>query len=333
MKVIFDLRKTGLGNNGGSSTLIKSGNALVDLGVDVVFADGGKNQHTWTKLKAEHIIVKNNKLPKADFIIATGYKSVATTVKSPDSAGIKCHYLRGWETWQGSEQWIVNTILKAPTVKFVNGLCLQDKLKQYNHKSYLVRPGYDFGELFPKNVRKNNEKIVIGGLNKQGKHVNTKRTMWILDSIKELKKKYGKNKIELLMFGMDAKPNGVDNYIKNPSMDVKNNLYNYCDIWLAPTMLEGLHMPPAEAMMTECPVVGTNAEMNGMKDYLIDKKTGFVSENNFKSFLSCIDKLVSDKEIRLLYGVNARKRVLEIGDRKENMNKFIKLLKRLKNDL
>ena len=73
MRIIFDLRRVGLGDNGGSSTIVNSANTLVDLGHDVVVFDSIKNQHTWTPLKAEHIITgKNRKIPDADFIIATG---------------------------------------------------------------------------------------------------------------------------------------------------------------------------------------------------------------------------------------------------------------------
>ena len=67
MRIVFDLRKVGLGNNGGSFTLIKSGNTLVDMGHDVTFVDSGKNQHTWVPLKANHKVVRQKaKLPKND---------------------------------------------------------------------------------------------------------------------------------------------------------------------------------------------------------------------------------------------------------------------------
>jgi len=42
MDIIFDLRNVGLGNNGGSLTLIKSGNTLQEMGHCVCFIDSGK---------------------------------------------------------------------------------------------------------------------------------------------------------------------------------------------------------------------------------------------------------------------------------------------------
>ena len=51
MKIIFDLRRVGLGHNGGSLTLIKSGNTLHDMGHEVTFIDSGRNQNKWVHLE------------------------------------------------------------------------------------------------------------------------------------------------------------------------------------------------------------------------------------------------------------------------------------------
>lgn len=332
MKITFDLRNVGLGNNGGSFTLVKSANTLVDMGHEVIFADSGKNQHTWVKLKAQHKIVRQKRnLPFADFIIATGYKSVPETATAPDFAGKKFHWIRGWETWQYGEDDIINKVLKAPTTKLVNGLCLQNKLKSLGFDSYLIRPGYDFDKLKPLKIKKDPNVVILGGLNKQGRHANSKRTAWILETAKVLKRKYGK-KIQLWMFGMDALPSTtvVDHYVKNPTAEQKNSIYNHADIWLATSMLEGLHMPPAEAMITECPVVGTNAEMSGTIDYLQDLKTGIVTNNDIFSFMKGVEELVKNDKLRQKLGKNARIRILEIGNRRNNMEVLINLFEQYK---
>ena len=334
MKIIFDLRSVGLGNNGGSFTLIKSGNALTNMGHDVLFADGGKIMNTWVKLKSEHRIIKRSEnLPDADCIIATGYKSVPLTAGAPDRCGLKFHWIRGWETWQYSEQEIVEKILNYPTIKLVNGIGLKIKLKQLGIDSYLIRPGYDLETIQPLGLRGKNDTIILGGLNHQGKHVKIKRTEWIFRVASELKRKYGK-KIQLWMFGMERLPrhNIVDHFKQNPSIEEKSFIYNNVDIWLSPSMLEGLHMPPAEAMMTECPVVGTNAEMSGTKDYLINGKTGIVTKNKIDHFIQGVEYLVENEDIRKQYGKNARQRILEIGNRKKNMNKMVNLFEKIKNE-
>lgn len=331
MKIIFDLRSVGLGNNGGSSTLIKSGNTLVDLGHDVIFMDTMKNMHTWVPLKAKHIIRKGNESgrPKADAIIATGYKSVFPTIKAPPRCGSKFHWIRAWETWQMSDDEIVNKVLNVPTIKLVNSICLQNKLKSYGVDSYIVRPGYDFEMLYPMNTRQNKKEIIIGGLYRAGTHGKRKRTQWLFDTAKAIKSKH--SNVKLWLFGSEKFPNNtlIDKYIRGPSMEEKNEFFNMVDVWMAPTMSEGLHLPPAEAMITECPIVATDAELSGTQDYTIHNKTGIVSKNNIDSFIECVNLLVEDESMRLRLGKNARDRILEIGDRETNMKKMILLFEEI----
>jgi glycosyltransferase involved in cell wall biosynthesis len=322
MKINFDLRNTGLGNNGGSFTLVKSGNTLVDLSHEVTFIDSGRNQHTWTPLKAKHIIPKNNSdIPSADFIIATGYKSVVSTVRAPGRLGYKVHWIRAWELWQGSESWIVNSILKPPTIKIVNSICLQRKLRSHRHESKIIRPGNDFEDLYPTNIRQNNNSVILGGLY-HTKH-KTKRSDWVINTAKLLKEKY--NNIKLYMFGTNKNPNNkvIDKYISQPNIIEKNDFFNKIDIFLSPSSLEGLHIVPQEAMMTGCPVVGTDADMSGIEDYLIHCSNGLISKNDFQSFSTNVEKLIIDEKMRLRFGKEARNTMLSLGDRKTNMKKLI----------
>ncbi len=329
MKIIFDLRSVGLGNNGGSSTLIKSANTLVDLGYEVVFVDHMKNMHTWTPLKPDHIIIKKDQsnLPIADIIIATGYKSVAHTIQAPNRCGIKTHWIRAWETWQMSDKQIIESVLKAATIKLVNSICLQDKLKKYGFDSYIIRPGYDFGQIFPQKIREGKKEIIVGGLYRAGVHGKRKRTEWLIEAAKKLKSKHGN--LKFWMFGSEKNP-GVhlcDYYLRSPNIEDKNKFYNNVDIWMAPTMSEGLHLPPAEAMMSKCPVVSTSAELSGTQDYVIDGETGLVSKNELGDFINCVDRLIKDEKTRLDMGRKARMKILAIGDRKVNMQKLVDLIR------
>ena len=330
MKIIFDLRSVGLGNNGGSSTLVKSANTLVDLGHQVTIVDHMKNMHTWTPLKAKHIIVKRDlsKLPTADIIIATGFKSVAHTIRSPKRCGIKAHYIRGWETWQMSETNIINLVLRAPTIKFVNSLGLQEKLYSHDTDSYIVRPGYDLDELYPTGTRIKRDKFVIGALYTTGKHVGIKRYGWVLEIADYMKMKY-KN-VELWMMGTGPSPSQANRYFRNPNVKEKNEFYNGVDVWLSPSKQEGLHMPPAEAMITECPVVGNDTILSGTKDYLINDVSGLIAKNNYNDFRNCVERLYIDKGYRLQLGYHARAVIVEIGSREKNMKNFVKIIDELK---
>jgi len=325
MVILFDLRSVGLGNNGGSLTLIKSGNTLQKMGHEVYFLDSGRNQHTWTKLDTKHIRPKKEtQIPDADFIIATGYKSVSNTVSAPSRCGHKVHWIRGWETWQFAPKKIVAHILQAPTIKLVNSMGLKNKLKSFNFKSEIIRPGYDLDELTPERRVSKKRPFVIGGLYTSGKHEHIKRSSWVYEAYNYLKGKYGN--VRLYMIGNDRPHYKIDRIFHRPTMKEKQQLYNSVDVWLSPAIQEGLHMPPAEAMMTGCPVVGVRAELSGTHDYLVDGISGIVTKNKLGAFVNGVEKLYLDKELRLDMGKRARKKVEEIGDREHNMKKMIKYL-------
>jgi len=246
LKITFDVRSTGLGNNGGSFTIVQSANTLQKLSHDVCIIGDSSNQHRWTKLEAEYRIVKTNTdIPSADIIIATGYHSVIKTIQVSKRCGVKVHWIRGWETWIGSEEWIVKNILRTPTVKVVNSIGLQKKLQSYGIFSTVIYPGYDLDKLFPQKTQKT-KTFIIGGLYTKGKHENTKRTKWVLDVYQKLSRKYPN--VELWMFGTSKQPHPlITHYLCQPNIQQKNWFYNHVDVWLSPSILEGLHMPPAEA--------------------------------------------------------------------------------------
>lgn len=326
MRITFNVLNCGLENNGGSITIIDSANTLVDMGHEVTIVDNQDIRYTWGGLKAEHRIIKGKAdLPDADAVISTGFATVRKMLHFPDRCGKKFHWIRGWETWNYPEWYIEKTLLCYPVTRLVNGIQLQQKLAGLGIESYLVRPGYDFGKFSCLNARKDNDQVILGGLYSNGKKRRGKRTGWILKAVKRLKKNHN---VKLWMFGQEANPGigVIDRYFKEPSAWLKNEIYNACDIWLAPTELEGLHMPPAEAMLTECPVVGTNAELSGMVDYLGHNKTGRVTDNGLESFVSHAEALIKSKCLRRRLGKQARRTVLALGDRKTNMERMVEVV-------
>ncbi|GAG08596.1 unnamed protein product, partial [marine sediment metagenome] len=153
-----------------------------------------------------------------------------------------------------------------------------------------------------------------------------KRTKWVLNAGDQIRRDI--KSAQLWMLGSEKNPNirFVDKYFRAPSPEVKRQFYNSVNVWLAPTMSEGLHMPPAEAMLTECPVVGTNAELSGMQDYLINDKTGIVSKNDYPSFFYAVKRLIKSPKRATEFGKNGRLRILELGTRRDNMMGLVNIL-------
>ena len=316
----------GLGNNGGSSTIVKSANTLISLGHDVTIIDTSKPCYNFDIIYAKHKIIKNEKdIPNADVIIGTGFSSWKSTLELPSRCGRKFIYLRGWETWNASEKVLFSILSNKNLLIIANSQCLVQKLSERGIIPWLVRPGNDFGNFTNKNLRGDNDYITLGGLYNFGGKRSTKRTDWILDTYNKIKKEYPETK--LIMFGCEGTPLfKVDMYYDNPSDSIKNHIYNLIDIWLAPSELEGLHIPPQEAMLTECCVVGTCSQMSGTQDYLIDGKTGAVSENNISDFISKVKVLINSQEMRQEYGHEGKLKIRSLGDRTENMRNLSRIL-------
>lgn len=331
MKISFNLISCGLANNGGSQTIIKSANMLQKLGNVVTIVDSGQNKNTWNPLECNYIKVKDLKdYPSGDAVIATGYRTVDSTVKLPERCGKKYHYIRLFENYLFDEVGL-RKIMKAPTKKIVNSICLQRKLLEYDEKSVIIRPGHDFNQIYPiESIRnKKNGEIILGGLYNEGSKRKNKRTEWVYEVYRCLKNE-GKN-VKLFMFGSDGIPKfHTDYYVKDPDIKLKNEILNKIDIWLSPSCLEGLHIAPAEAMLTECCVVGNNSDQSGTEDYLMDHETGLVSENNFLSFLVNVQILIKHKIMRIRFGKSGRQKILSLGDREINMKRMMEFLK---NDL
>ena len=329
MKILFNLLGTGISNNGGSRTLIRSANILKKLGENVILLNNKLNHiYTWDKIEVP-ILSPNtiNDIPNADVVIGTGYGSWKKTIDLPSRCGKKFIWCRGWEIWQAPENKLIELLGDKKINLIVNSICLQDKLKEYNIESELIRPGYDFHEIHPLNLRQNKQGITIGGLFNKGDKRKTKRTEWIFEVVNNLKKDLN---INLAMFGGEGAPSvkePFNTFSSNPLPKTKNRIYNMIDIWLAPTENDSLHLPPAEAMMTECCVIGTDTPMNGMKDYLINMKTGLISTNNIIEFETNIRFLIDNPDIRMKLGKAGREKILSLGTREYNMNILINYLK------
>ncbi len=325
MRIIFNLIGCGTGPNGGSQTIILSANTLSRLGHEVYIIDSGRSRYTWDVIEVPYVIVrKPNDMPDADVVIATGYKTFNNTVELPKRCGMKFSWIRAWETWWMTEEKIIEKVLKAPLTHLVNSICLRDKLKSHGFNSDIIRPGNDF-RLFNPPKKRTSSKTIIGGLYHKQQN-NRKRSDWAIEVAKSLHKE---NLItELRMMGACSPPkiNIPFKYWRSPDHRNKELFYQSCDIWLAPTSSEGLHIVPQEAMLTGCPVIGSSAQLSGMQDYLIHNETGLVSGNNLKSFINQAKILSKDKDLQKRLGKAGRKKIIELGNRKDNMKKFVKLL-------
>ena len=110
----------------------------------------------------------------------------------------------------------------------------------------------------------------------------------------------------------------MDEYYNNPDSNVLRDLYSSCDFWFAPTTSEGFHNVAAEAGLCGCMVIANDSPHSGMQDYIGDFKYHTIEDaaNMIrKGYSAYINELVE-----------IQKKIRAIGNREENMRKFICLL-------
>ena len=303
MKIIINLHNVGLGNNGGSRTLVRCAEVMSELGHEVILHSNHKSRYSWHKIDKRVGMSTSNKIPNGDVIIATGYKSVKSTVKSHIKR--KFYYIRGFELWQACERDLIKSYKSLNCI--VNSSWLHDYLKRKNIRSKVLYAGLDFDMYYDKNL---DRESVIGGLFHK-KH-KTKRH----DHLLKISKMSG---YKLRMLGRECKD--------LPFSDI-NDFYNKLSVWVSTSELEGFHNPPTEAAMAGVPIVCTSHPRSGVSDYAIDNKTALVyPSGDLESAVKCVFKLMNDDDLRDKLSGNMKNLLRsKIGDRASNMKKFLEVI-------
>lgn len=302
MKIVFNLHNVGLGNNGGSKTLVRCAESMASLGHEVVMYSNVKSRFSWHKPIGVKMVY-GNLAPKSDVAIATGYKSVDSTLSS--RAKRKFYYIRGQELWQAKEKHLIASYKKLNCI--VNSGWLNSYLNSIGIRNHLIYAGMDFERYHNLNGYRKN---VLGGLfHKKHKTKNHSQ----VEKIANL------SGYELQMLGK---------HCKNPSLKGLNSFYNSMKVWIATTELEGFHNPPTEASLAGAGLVATDHPKSGMSDYAINEETSLIySANNLEQAADCVKTLITDNNLRVKLNNNMVELLrTKIGSREENMKKFIEVI-------
>jgi hypothetical protein len=301
MRIVLNLYNVGLGNNGGSRTIIRCSETLSKLGHEPVLYSNHPSKYTWHTPKVK--ITQDENEIFGDAIIATGYHSVSHTLQSKIHR--KFYYIRGFETWQASETDLISSYKKLKCM--VNSIWMYKYLRSNDVKSIVVYQGLDFDRFYNKNEKREN---VIGALF-SNRHI-TKRHQ---DAI-EISRKTG---YKLLMLNKD---------INNPNNKELNDWYNKIKIWISTSELEGLHNPPMESALSGCALICNDAIRSGTKDFAFNEKNCLVyPQRNLNIACQNVERLMKDEELCRKLNNNMVNTLKEkIGSREKNMAKLINYL-------
>jgi hypothetical protein len=311
MKLAFNSINSGLGNNGGSRTIIKCAENIEALGhrCDII---ANVDNFNWF----EHKPVINYLPEDLDVLIAVACSDVVPTLRANISK--KAWYIRGHENWTMPDEQL-GQLYNSGIFNIVNSRGLQQFLATYGADSKVVYQGIDFDWWEDRKFRPKHS-IRIGCLyNKK----TTKR--W--DDFVKLSETLGTKFYEYVGIGDTHRDDKFLTYFKaNANREELNDIYSSCHIWFAPTELEGLHNVPIEAALCGCLIVCSDAPMNGMGfDYAFDNNTAMVYPARDINYAA---ELIRNPNWGVVERMDNHLRN-NIGTRDDNMRKMIEYLENL----
>lgn len=115
------------------------------------------------------------------------------------------------------------------------------------------------------------------------------------------------------MYGQGELEESIKELVKNLHMDkniffcgLTDDVYSVMestDIFVLPSLFEGMPMTLIEAMGTGMPILASN--VGGIPDMIENEKSGLLCEPTVEQVAAGLEKLISSEEDRKLYGQNA----------------------------
>lgn len=308
MKLAFNSVNSGLGNNGGSRTIIKCTEILEVLGhrCDIVAIS---DKFTWFDHKPIIQYIPSD----LDVFIAVACTDVVSTLQTATPK--KAWYIRAHEDWSMSDEELCKRY-NSGILNIVNSKGLQQQLASVGADSKVVYQGVDFDWWEDKKLRPK-DKIRIGCL-----YTKQPRKRW-KDFI-ELVSILGHDKYEYVSVG-NANPNEdfLVESVYNVGHEELCNMYSSCHIWFAPTESEGLHNVPMEANLCGCLIVCGDEPLNGMiYDYAFPNNTAMVYD---RKDIKHAAELIRNPNWKLVDNMQKHLKS-NIGSREDNMKRMVQHL-------
>ena len=147
-----------------------------------------------------------------------------------------------------------------------------------------------------------------------GRFSKPKNHKCLIEGFAKFNKKYSNS--ELILLGEGKLEDKIMHYIKEYSLQdkvhllgIKENVSNYLydsDLFILPSLYEGMPMSLIEAMATGLPIVASN--VGGIPDMLDDKKDAFLINPSSNEIAKSIEFLFLNDNLRTRLGINSYKK-------------------------
>jgi glycosyltransferase involved in cell wall biosynthesis len=272
-------------------------------------------------------LLKNAKKYDAIHVHMVGKLAVVTGILKPFlKAKLAAKISGAWEFHNGI---LDPTIQKKLSIRFMNYFIKRfDYMQSISNytQTMLLKAHYDKNKIFaiPNaveisrfekqaiNIEKTEVKIVFAGRLQKVKALDT-----LINAIKIIiSNNSNKYDIKLLIAGRGALQPVLQNQINKLELNnhikllglVKNipKFFSEADIYIQPSLQEGMPNSVIEAMATGLPIVATN--ISGSQDLVTNNENGFlVTAGNSNEIAKALLKLINNHELRANMGVKSRK--------------------------
>ncbi|NCU30785.1 glycosyltransferase [Candidatus Saccharibacteria bacterium] len=309
-RIIFVLQLIGL--SGGIKNIFEIANRLIHEGYAVEIWSLDKSPSPWDI--DEKLVMRTfknyerltNALSSEEAIkVATWWETAFPVWLASVSKGVPVYYISEFETWFYPDDVIAQASVVACYRKEFRNITISpynlDELQNIGLNATVIPCGYDDATYRRLDgvARKNNTLMAVGRTFFQ-KNFEMTYQSW---------KSLGDKRPELLLYGFEpeiAKRDSKITYIKKPSNEEVNEMYNSSTIFIQTSRHEGFCLPILEAMAAGCPVVCTDA--HGNRGFCEDKKNCLmVDHDDIDGARTAIQKLIDDPSLRRRLSKNALK--------------------------
>jgi len=240
-------------------------------------------------LEARHV-------PDADVVVATAWQTAEYASKYPPSKGVGCYLIQHHETWSGETE-RVDATWRLPLHKLVIAAWLQDLAQQKGLDDVVHVPiAIDLGRfkvLSPVESRPRRVAMMYSWHPWKGTDVGLAAIMAARLRVPDL---------TAVIFGVTEPPAGLPPWIevrRDPRPEeLVDEIYNGAGIYLCPSLGEGWHLPPAEAMACGCAVVST--DIGGVRDYAWHDRSALLAPPGDASGLAdALVRVATDGALRM----------------------------------
>ena len=233
----------------------------------------------------------------ADFVIANHWLTAKPTYFLPRSKGKKFYFIRDIEQWAPyyeKEKEVFKLDMKRLVVADWIKVFLKNEFNLETEE--VITNGFNFSNFSVSDKNFNKKLITISMIysNHPMKDANSG-----VKVLKKIKKRFPD--IKIILFGFERRPKnlGFDfEYIKGAAGEKVKEIYAQTDIFFCPSIQEGFHNPPSEAMAAKCAVLATSV---GSVPYTIkNMENGIVvNSKDIDSMVQNMALLISDKSLRI----------------------------------